>query len=96
MEEPPKYKEKRTRSFANGERVKEFQSFERQLDKRLKILESAKSIQDLMLLPSNHFEALGGDRKGSFSIMVNKQWRICFEWAEGKTEPYNIEVVDYH
>ena len=49
-----------------------------------------------MLLPSNRFEALGGNRKGQFSIRINHQWRICFEWPEHSLRPFNIEIVDYH
>jgi proteic killer suppression protein len=61
---PPLYRDKRKARFANGERVREFQAFEEQAKKRLLILRAAVSRQDLMLLPSNRFEALGGDRKG--------------------------------
>jgi toxin HigB-1 len=78
----PLYRDKRTARFANGERVREFQAFEEQAKKRLLILNAAVSRQGLMLLPSNRFEALGGDRKGQFSIRINQQWRICFEWPE--------------
>lgn len=91
-----KYKDKRTRQFAEGERVKEFQSFERQAYKRLEILEAAIDKETLMMLPSNRFEALGGDRQGQFSIRINNQWRICFEWPEDEEYPFNIEIVDYH
>lgn len=91
-----KYKDKRTAKFALGERVKEFQIFERQAYKRLAILEAAISKESLMALPSNHFEALGGDRKGQYSIRINDKWRICFEWTETETYPFNIEIVDYH
>ena len=90
------YRDKRTAHFAAGERVKEFQAFEEQAKKRLLILESAISRQGLTLLPSNHFEALGGNRKGQFSIRINRQWRICFEWPDGVVEPFNIEITDYH
>lgn len=41
-----------------------------------------------------HFEALSGDRKGQYSISINMQWRICFEWFDN--EPHNVEIVDYH
>jgi proteic killer suppression protein len=94
--EPLKYRDKRLRQFAEGYRVKEFQAFEQQLKKRLAILEDAQSKDDLRLLPSNHFEALGGNRKGQFSIRINAQWRLCFEWPDGADEPFNIEAVDYH
>jgi toxin HigB-1 len=91
-----KYNDKRTRQFAEGERVKEFQSFERQAYKRLEILESAPNKEALMMLPSNRFEALGGDRRGQYSIRNNNQWRICFEWLDEEEYPFNIEIVDYH
>lgn len=93
---PPRYRDKRTERFANGERVKEFQAFERQAKKRLRILLDSVSRNGLMLLPSNHFEALGGARAGQFSIRINRQWRICFEWPDGAAKPFNIEIVDYH
>ena len=93
---PPLYRDKRTARFANGERVQEFQAFEEQAKKRLMILRAAVLRQGLMLLPSNRFEALGGDRKGQFSIRINRQWRICFEWPEHSPRPFNIEIVDYN
>jgi toxin HigB-1 len=92
----PQYRDKRLQPFADGYRVRDFQSFEQQLKKRLAILEDAQSRDDLRLLPSNHFEALIGDRRGQFSIRINKQWRLCFEWSESENRPFNIEVVDYH
>lgn len=93
---PSKYRDKRTARFAEGQRVKEFQAFERQAYKRLEILEAAPNTQALMNLPSNRFQALGGDRAGQYSIRINEQWRICFEWPEGEPSPFNIEIVDYH
>lgn len=54
------------------------------------------SRRDLLLLPSNHLEALGGDRKGQYSIRINMQWRICFEWPDDAPRPFNSEIVDYH
>ena len=94
--EPPRYRDKRTAKFAAGERVKEFQAFEEQAKKRLVILESSVSRTGLMLLPSNRFEALHGKRKGQYSIRINQQWRLCFEWPEGATCAHHIEIVDYH
>ena len=92
----PKYRDKRTASFAAGERVKEFQGFARQAYKRLEILDAAPNKEALARLPSNRFEALRGNRAGQFSIRINNQWRICFYWPEGEPEPRNIEIVDYH
>lgn len=91
-----KYRDKRTERFASGERVKEFQSFEKQAYRRLEVVEAALNKETLIQFPSNHFEALGGDRKGQYSIRINLQWRICFEWPEGEAQPFNIEIIDYH
>jgi proteic killer suppression protein len=92
----PPYRDKRTARFVEGERVKEFQAFEEQAKKRIVILESSVSLNGLMLLPSNRFEALTGNRKGQYSIRINQQWRLCFEWSEIHTKPFNLEIVDYH
>jgi toxin HigB-1 len=94
--DPPIYRDKRIVKFLDGERVREFQGFEEQAKKRLLVLDSAVSRNDLMRLPSNHFEALKGDRKGQYSIRINQQWRLCFEWPDGSDTPFNIEIVDYH
>jgi len=65
---------------------------------RLKLdrLEAATLLQDLAVLPGNRFEALVGDSKGQYSIRINDQWRICFEWPDGSLGPTNVEIVDYH
>lgn len=54
------------------------------------------SLRELAQLPSNHLEALSDDRKGQYSIRINQQWRICFEWPRGADGPENVEIVDYH
>ena len=63
---------------------------------KLDRLETATARQDLAALPGNRLEALAGDRKGQYSIRVNDQWRICFEWPEEAPGPSNVESVDYH
>ena len=88
------YRDKRTRDFANGKRVKAFSGIERAARLKLDRLESAVTPQDLAALPGNRFEALAGDRKGQYSIRINDQWRICFAWREGHA--YDVEIVDYH
>ncbi len=90
------FKGKRAAAFAAGKTVHEFQGFDRQAYKRLDILDVATGLQDLRALPSNRLEALKGDRAGQFSIRINQQWRICFEWPEGAAGPSNVEIVDYH
>lgn len=90
------FRDRRTRQFGEGKRVREFESFRHQAEKRLDILDAATSLADLQALPSNALEGLKGDRKGQFSIRINMQWRICFEWPDGQSGPSNVEIVDYH
>lgn len=90
------YRDKRTRDFAAGNRVKAFFGIERSARLKLDRLEAATALGDLALLPGNRFEALAGSRKGQFSIRINDQWRICFTWLEGAPGPSNVEIVDYH
>ena len=91
-----RFRDRRTQAFAEGERVKAFSGFERQAHKRLRLLHLARNLQALRALPGNRLEALKGDRAGQYSIRINDQWRICFEWPEGDTGPSNVEIVDYH
>ena len=90
------YRDKRTQAFADGMFVREFQGFDRQAWKRLEILDAATSLDELGALPSNRLEALRGNRNGQYSIRINGQWRICFEWPQGAAGPSNVEIVDYH
>jgi toxin HigB-1 len=90
------YRDKRTRDFASGKRVKAFSGIQRAARLKLDRLEVATALTDLATLPGNRFEALKGDRLGQYSIRVNDQWRVCFEWPEGASSPENVEIVDYH
>lgn len=90
------YRDKRTRDFAEGRRVKAFSAIERAARLKLDRLEAALSLADLAALPGNRFQALRGDRKGQYSIRINDQWRVCFEWPQDSPGPVNVEIVDYH
>ena len=90
------YRDKRTRDFASGKRVKAFSGFAHSARLKLDRLEAATSLRDLAVLPGNRFEALVGDRKGQYSVRINDQWRICFEWPSGSPGPSDVEIVDYH
>ena len=54
----------------------------------------AMGLNDLRVPPANRLEKLRGEREGQYSIRINDQWRICFEWLEG--DAYSVEIVDYH
>jgi toxin HigB-1 len=58
------------------------------------MLTRAATLQDLRVPPANRLERLVGDREGQYSIRVNDQWRICFEWEDG--DALNVKIVDYH
>jgi toxin HigB-1 len=90
------YRDKRTKDFAAGKRVKAFFGVERAARLKLDRLEAAVVLRDLAVLPGNRFEVLRGDRKGQYSIRINDQWRACFEWPEDALGPSNVEIVDYH
>ena len=90
------FRDKRTRHFAAGKRVRAFFAFERSARLKLDRLEAATSLRDLAALPGNQFETLRGDRQDQFSIRINDQWRICFEWPDRAPGPSNVEIVDYH
>lgn len=62
--------------------------------RKLELLDSAGTLQDLRVPPANRFEALKGNRKGQFSIRVNAQYRVCFVWTD--LGPTHVEIVDYH
>lgn len=85
---------KDAQAIYEGKAVKKWRAIARQVEKRLQILDSATCLEDLKYLPSNHFEALKGNRKGQYSIRINIQWRLCFRWHNG--EAHEVEIVDYH
>lgn len=62
--------------------------------RKLRMLNSAASLEDLRIPPANRLEALKGDRKGWYSIRINDQWRVCFQWSEG--DAHGVQIVDYH
>lgn len=86
--------DRKTKQLFEGRRVRAFQGFAEQAIRRLSVLDSAETLQDLSALRSNRLEVLAGDRVGQYSIRINQQWRICFRWE--KDGPHDVEIVDYH
>jgi proteic killer suppression protein len=62
--------------------------------KKLALIHAAEQLNDLRVPPGNRLEKLSGQRTGQYSIRINDQWRVCFEWREGNA--YNVEITDYH
>lgn len=96
-----------TEAMLAGRPVPRFQAFASAANKALNRLQAAQVLADLRNPPGNRFEALGGKRLGQYSIRINNQWRLCFEWeplpgAAAKDplfqpgHPVMAEIVDYH
>ena len=90
-------------SFANPETEKIFHGIasrklppeiQKTARRKLLYLHDAVDLQDLLAPPGNRLEKLHGDRQGQYSIRINDQWRICFEWQQGRAR--EVEIVDYH
>jgi proteic killer suppression protein len=62
--------------------------------RKLRMLNNAATLADLRIPPANRLEKLSGDRAGQYSIRINDQWRLCFDWLENAA--YNVEITDYH
>ncbi len=63
-------------------------------ERKLQMLDAAVELADLRIPPGNRLEKLAGDRKGQYSIRINDQWRICFDWKDAGA--WGVEIVDYH
>ena len=88
-------KDRRVWSILRGETPKRFPAaLARAAQRRLIALDSATRLEDLLAPPSNRLERLSGDRKGWYSIRINRQWRICFRWTGNDAK--DVEIVDYH
>jgi proteic killer suppression protein len=62
--------------------------------RKLRMINNATTLNDLRVPPATRLEKLGGRREGQYSIRINDQWRICFEWRNG--DAFNVEITDYH
>lgn len=90
------------RSFGDEETEKVFQhrhsrryaAFERVALGKLRQIHAASSVEELYEPPGNRLERLKGDRDGQWSLRINDQYRICFEWRD--EDAFQVEIVDYH
>jgi toxin HigB-1 len=70
------------------------QDIQRTALRKLRMLNNARSLQDLRSPPGNRLERLKGNRAEQYSIRINDQWRICFVWRE--SDVFEAEITDYH
>jgi toxin HigB-1 len=88
------FKCKYTEKLHKREVVRRFIAISDQARKKLYMLDTTVTLEDLRIPPANRLEALKGDRKNQYSIRINNQWRLCFVWHDGNA--YDVEIVDYH
>ena len=88
------FKSKETEKIFNRERSQRLPADIQQVAlRKLRMLNRAVTLQDLRVPPANRLEKLSGDRAGQYSIRINDQWRICFEWGAGDVQ--KVEIVDF-
>jgi proteic killer suppression protein len=84
-----------TEKVWNGERVKKWPTEIQNIGRRkLRMLNNSQDLADLKIPPSNRLEKLSGKLKEFYSIRINDQWRIIFQWKSGNA--YSVELIDYH
>ena len=89
------FRDRETQRIWNGEASRRIpQDIQAVALRKLRLLNRARSLNDLRVPPGNELEALKKDRLGQHAIRINRQWRICFVWKEGNA--YEVEIVDYH
>ncbi len=93
------FKDKLTEAINYGQKTKQTQKLlpaelHQKAQIKLAVLGAATSLNDLAELRGNRLEALKGSRAGGYSIRINDQYRICFEWRG--SDAYDVEIVDYH
>jgi toxin HigB-1 len=89
------FKDSETEKIFNLTRSRKLPSDIQQIAlRKLRMINNARTINDLRVPPANRLEKLVGSRAGQYSIRINDQWRICFEWQADNA--YNVEIVDYH
>lgn len=88
---------KRTQALFEGTGChKRFRAFQAQAERKLQMLNSAEALKDLLSPPGNRLEALSGNLDGKWSIRINDQYRVVFQWDEGENCARRVYIDDYH
>ena len=82
-----------TKALFDGRRVARFANIAAVAMRKLQQIHAATSLEFLRIPPNNRLEKLSRDREGQWSIRINDQWRVCFEWQDGHAR--RVEIVDY-
>jgi len=86
---------KDTKKIWDGERIKGLSTDLQEIGRRkLRMLNNSQNLSDLQIPPSNKLKKLKGNLKDFYSIRINNQWRIIFNWQSGNA--FEVEIIDYH
>lgn len=86
---------KETAAVFDGRNVRKYSSdLQSSACRKLIQLDLAQNIEDMRNPPGNRLERLSGGLNGKYSIRINRQWRVCFEWRDG--DAFEVEIRDYH
>jgi len=89
------FKDKETEKIFSRERSRRLPSDIQQVAlRKLRMLNRSVTLEDLRIPPANRLEKLSGNRAGQYSIRINDQWRVCFEWRD--RDAFDVEITDYH
>lgn len=89
------FSNKETEKIWNGIQSKKLPSEIQNVARRkLRMINNAQNITDLRIPPANHLEKLSGNLSGLYSIRINNQWRILFNWENDNA--YEVQIIDYH
>jgi len=86
--------DRRTEALFRDQFVADFQGLARRAKRKLEAINAASRLSDLAVPRSSRLGRLRGDLRGFYSIRINDQWRVIFQWRDG--EPYEVRIVDYH
>ena len=89
------FKDAETEKIYQRERSRKLPSDIQQVAlRKLRMINNAINLNDLRVPPANRLEKLSGNRAGQYSIRINDQWRVCFEWRG--SDALDVEITDYH
>lgn len=88
------FKDKDTQALYETGASRRFGAVARVALRKLDMIAAAATVETLRVPPGNRLEKLSGKREGQWSIRINDQWRVCFEWVG--TNAANVEICDYH
>ena len=89
------FRDAQTRKVFERERAPKLPpELQRRAHRKLLLLDAARRVEELRVPPGNRLERLTGNRAGQYSIRINDQYRLCFQWTP--TGPAQVEIVDYH